>query len=230
MWRRYEEKSVTLTTVETERHFIQVGRERCFWLTRCHVPTSTALEKREGGFNRVSRDAEAVLVPDAFVGAVIDGLAFRYPSLRKAGSVQDGFVSYDHVYIFADVLGHHFADRLSGCIFTWMNLSAPPRWTMPITTPPCSSWQPPHHAAPLAADVGFINLDCAVQHFVDFGHGVADTMAEIPCGLVVDSEFPLHLVCRMALARFTEQQRSEKPFLQGEMAVIETVPDVTGNW
>jgi hypothetical protein len=45
-------------------------------------------------------------------------------------------------------------------------------------------------------------------------------MAKIPCGFVTDSEGPLDLIRRHALARFTEEQGSEKPFLQGEMRVI----------
>jgi len=221
---RIEEKRVTLATIKPECHLVQVRGEM---LGADAMPRShdAALEKRECGFDRVGCNAESVLVSNVFIGAMIDGFALRYLSLRKAGCVQDGFVGHDYVYIFADVLSHNVANALSCGVFDVNKLQI----SAPLHDADddffgllCNS---AFHAAPLAADVGFINLDCSVQHLADFGHGIADAVTEIPCGLiaafVLSPDGALELVSTHALLCFAEKQRGEKPFLQGKMRVIE---------
>ncbi|MGD0975100.1 MAG: hypothetical protein ABR866_13515 [Candidatus Korobacteraceae bacterium] len=73
----------------------------------------------------------------------------------------------------------------------------------------------------VTADVGLIDLNRAVQHrAIRLEHGSADAMAEIPCCLVADSKFPLHLICGVPLAGFAHQKSSNEPFRQGQVRVI----------
>ena len=208
-----------LATIKAKRHFVQVGREM---LGADPMPRSNyaALEKRERGFDSISRDHEAVLVPDVFVGRVIYGLAFRYLSFGKSRGVEDGFVGHDHINVFADVLLHDFANRFRGTVLyvdefqiaTALNDADHGFFVLAIVSGSSS--------VTFAADVGFVNLDCAVQHLVNFGHGESDAMAEIPCGLVTDSECALDLICAHSFFGFAEQKGSEKPFLQGKMRIV----------
>jgi hypothetical protein len=46
-------------------------------------------------------------------------------------------------------------------------------------------------------------------------------MAKEPSGFVADSEFALHLIRGVSLARLAHQKSSEKPFLQRQVRVIE---------
>ena len=209
-----------LAAIESERHFVQIGREMLGANTMPRSHDST-LEKRERGFNRVRGDHEAVLVADIFVRSVIHGLALRYLALGKARGIEDRFIGYDHVYIFADVLLKHFADCFRVGIFnvdefqiaTALNDSD--NWLF-------LAFAVAHaFASLLTSDVHLVNLDCAVQHLMNFGHCEADSVAEIPCGFVTDSERAFDLICRHPFLGFTEQQGSEKPLLQSKMAVIE---------
>jgi hypothetical protein len=92
---------------------------------------------------------------------------------------------------------------------------------MPMTTSFCPFAESDAFALLLSAHIGFVDLDCSIQHLVNFGHGEADSVAEIPCGFVADSQRALDLIRTHALLCFAEQKRSEEPFLQGKMAVIE---------
>src|SRR5690242_11551232 len=219
MAKRIEEQSVSLATVKPECHFVQIGREV---LRTDAMPAShdTALEQREGGFNGVRCDHETVLIPDVFIGTMIHCFALRYLSLWKSRGIEHRFVSNDHVYIFADVLLHDLADCLR-CAFFYVNEfqfaiafhDANDNFLLPLT-------EADAFALLLSADIGFVNLDCSIQHLMDFGHGEADSMAEIPCGLVADSESALDLIRAHALLGFAEQQCSEKPLLQRQVAVV----------
>jgi hypothetical protein len=60
---------------------------------------------------------------------------------------------------------------------------------------------------------------------VDFGHGEAYTMAEVPSGfvgaLILAPEGAFQLQSAHALLGFAQQKRGQKPFLQWEVRVIE---------
>src|SRR5713101_7554799 len=116
MTQSIQEQGVTFPAIKAECHFVEVGSQM-LWANPMPTTNDAALEKRKCGFNRVGCDTETVFVSDVFVGAVIHSLALRYLGLGKARRVQDGFIGNDHVYIFADVFGHDFADRLSCRVF-----------------------------------------------------------------------------------------------------------------
>jgi len=111
-----EEKRVRLATVETEGHFVQVGREmlRADAMPRSH---DTSLEERECGFDSVRRDHEAVFIPDVLVGAVVDSLALRPLRLRKSGGIENRFVGHDYIYILAHMFAQDFADYCGVCFW-----------------------------------------------------------------------------------------------------------------
>lgn len=220
MTQSVEEKRVGLATIESERHFVQIGREM---LRADAMPRSddAALEQRECGFDRVRGHHEAVLVADVFFRFVINGLALR--SLRDGQPlvVQHRFIGHDHVHIFAHVLLQDFADRLGVCVSNVDELQFAAALDDAddgfLVIPIVASAD----TLPLSADVRFINFNSAVQHLVNFRHGEANSVAEIPCRFVADPERALDLIRTHALLSFAEQERSEKPLLQSQMAVIE---------
>lgn len=181
----------------------------------------TALEQGERGFYGVGRDHKTVLISDVFIGRMIHGLALGYLGLRKAGSVEHRFVGHDHINILADVLLHDFTDRLRRSLFDVDKL----QFAIALDDSDYDFFVVPSGLAAFSyapcSDIGFINFDRAIQHLVNFGHGEADSVTEIPCGFVADSKSALDLIRAHALLCFTEQQGSEKPLLQGQMAIVE---------
>lgn len=224
MPKRIKEKRVRLATVETERHFVEVGREmlRADTMPRSHDST---LEQRECRFDRVRRNHEAVFVSDVLFRTMVDFLPLRTLRDRQALIVENRFVRHDHIYIFADVLFEDFADCLGVGIADMDELQLPVALNdaddrlFVVAVVPCSD------AFFLSTDVGFIDFDGAVEHLLDLGHREADAVAKVPRGfvgaLVVSPESPLHLQRGHAFLCFAEQQGGEKPLLQGKMAVVE---------
>ena len=211
---------MTLAPIEPECHLVQVSREM---LGADAMPRSndSALEQREGGFDGVGCDHEAIFVPNVHFGFVINRLPFEYLGLGKPRIVEHGFVGHDHVHIFADVLLHDISDRLRRSLCHMDEL----QFAIALDDSDHDFFLPSAVSSAfvslLDAEVGFIDFDGAVQHLVDFGHGKAYTMAEVPCGFVADAERALDLIRAHAFLGFTEQQGCEKPLLQGKMAVVE---------
>ena len=68
----------------------------------------------------------------------------------------------------------------------------------------------------------FIHLNLAAQfRRVGFGHSVADAVAEIPCGLVRDSDGALDLIGRDAFLGLQHQVDSNEPLGERKVAVME---------
>jgi hypothetical protein len=77
-----------------------------------------------------------------------------------------------------------------------------------------------------SADIGFVHFNRSVQHrFVSGGHSLADTVTEIPCGLiralVLSKEYALNLIRAHALAGLANQVGSDKPLEQRQMGIME---------
>ena len=47
-----------------------------------------------------------------------------------------------------------------------------------------------------------------------------DSVAQIPCGPVIDLEHPLKLIGTHTLARLAQQIRSKKPFRERQMSIV----------
>lgn len=215
-----QEQIGILPAVEAKCHFVQV---RCEMLCTDFVPASydSALEKRERGFDSVSVNVSSE--PDVFLFRVIDALVL---DLANGGFVGLPFIGNQHVHIGADI----FLNVLSKC--AGLRICGVEESEFPVALPyPNHSFFPAHHSgflpgltdvAKFSADIGFVHFDGAIQHWLfGFFHGRTDSMAEIPRGLVADSESALDLISRHSLARFAKQQCGEKPFLQGQMRIVE---------
>lgn len=77
------------------------------------------------------------------------------------------------------------------------------------------------HVFGLAANIGFVHLYRAVKHLVSFFHRGADTVTEIPCGLIAYAKNALHLVSRHSLARLAQKKHGNEPLEQGQVRIVE---------
>jgi hypothetical protein len=65
-------------------------------------------------------------------------------------------------------------------------------------------------------------LDDAIQQrLIRLRHGVPNAVTEVPCCLVAHSDRALNLTGRHPFLRFTEQMRSEEPFSERQVRIIE---------
>src|SRR5438876_971174 len=69
-------------------------------------------------------------------------------------------------------------------------------------------------AALLSAHIGFVYFDGAIQlrKGLYSSHRMADSVTEIPCSTVVDSQHTFKLICRHPFERLAHQISSEEPF------------------
>lgn len=73
----------------------------------------------------------------------------------------------------------------------------------------------------LRADVGFVKLYDTIEfRLVEFSHGVADAVTEIPRRLVAHAQHALDLIRAHALARFAHQHDGKKPLLKRQVRVV----------
>jgi len=217
MSQRINEQIGILAPIEPKGHFVAVGLEmlRADSMPRSH---DAALQERERGFNRVRVDVPVdvnlELVPDGLVASSLAQM-FRRAAIGLV------IVGEQHVHIFAQILADEPFERPAFHVFRVEEpkiAAALPDaddnflLVLPATAFPDS----------LSADIRFVHFNFAVQHgFLCFDHCGPDAMAEIPRGLVADSERPLNLASRHPFLRFTQQQRRHEPFRQRQVGVIE---------
>jgi len=215
-----QEQIRILLAIEEESHFVQVGGEM---LCADLVPASNdaALEQRESGFDRVGVDVSSE--PDIFFLCVIDSLML---DIANGGFVSLPFVGNQYLHIRADVF-LNVLRQLAGLCISRMEET---EFAVALSYADDSFFLSSHsgflprltNPALLPADVGFIHFDGAVQHgLFCFLHGSSDTVTEIPCGFVADSQGALDLISRHSFASFAEQKSGKEPFLQWEMGVVE---------
>ena len=73
-----------------------------------------------------------------------------------------------------------------------------------------------------SAHIGFIYLDRAVEHgLIGLRHCAPDAVAEVPRRLIAHSDRALNLASGHTFLRFAEQVRSQKPFGQGQVRIVE---------
>src|SRR6266436_5494886 len=175
MTQSIQKQSVAFPPIETECHFVQI-RSEMLGADAMPRTDNAALQERECGLHGVGCDHESIFPADVFFRAVVHSLALRYLGLGKTRRIQDGFVSYDHVHVLADMFFHYFADSFRGSLFYVDELQC--AIALDDTDYDRLIFASGFVAASKSptADVGFINFDCAIQHLVDFSHGVADTM------------------------------------------------------
>jgi len=217
-----DEQIGAFPAIEPELHLVQVG---CEMLGTDLVPRSddAAFQKRERGFNRVSRDASAVLVAGIFFGIVVDGFVFQ---IADGGLVGGQFVGNDYVHIGADVFLDVLCQSSLACILgvEETNITAALSNTNHDFFVISSTLE--FFSAMLPANIGFVHLDRTVQHRgIYFFHGCTNSVTEIPRRLIgafmLAPDRALELTGAHSLFRFTEKQDGHKPKRQGQVGIVE---------
>src|SRR5580704_140286 len=192
------EKELILAVIEAEAHFVQVGREM---LRRDFMPCAhdSTFEKAKGRFDCVGMN-----VPMSIFAGVVNGfMAHCSAHFVQCPRINSRFISHNDFHIFADMLADNLANGRGFGILSSDQPQIPIALANPDNNGLLALWPP---AAFLAAYVGFINFDRAIQRFGRyFQHGRADAVAEIPCCLVADSERAWNLAGRHPLFGFAEQ-------------------------
>lgn len=219
MSERIEEKIVMLPAIESERHFVEVGAEM---LGANFVPASrdAAFQERECRFNGIGVNVRSA--PDVFFFPVIH---FLVPMIADSLSVRRQFIGDNHVHVLGDIFFDVLCERTNFRVLGMeeakiaVALADADDYFFVGALLPAPIFS---RAMQATADIGFIHLDRSIEHLaVYLFHRRADAMAEIPSGFVADSECALDLAGGHSLFRFAEQERGEKPLVQGQVRVIE---------
>lgn len=218
MTQRIEEQIRLLPAVEAESHLFEVGLQM---LRANFMPASAqpALEKGECGFNSIRVN----VAPDIFAHPVTNHFVLWSDSHSPSdAAIGVEIVRVEHLDVLSDILAEEFLNR-AACHVLGMEQ---PKVSIALKDANDRALFGPTSALSqsfaASANVGFINFQLSVHHrLVAFGHRSADSVAEIPCGLVADSKRPLNLAGRHAFLRFTEQQGSHEPFREGQVRIIE---------
>jgi hypothetical protein len=179
--------------------------------------TQTAFEQRECGFDAIRVGIASHVIPDS----MLDHFVLKSHALCDAG-IQIEFVGEQNFDILSKIIAHELFNRLRRDVlgveqaeFAIALADADNRALLGSTS---TSGQ----SLPATANVSFINFDFSVEHwFVRRGHCCPDSVAEIPCCLVADSEGALYLAGGHTLFRLTEKQRCHEPLREWEMAIVE---------
>lgn len=222
MTQSVKEQIGTLPAIKAELHLVQVGRKM---LCTDAMPRSndTALQEAECVFDSVGVNV-AVNVDTSLV---FDGLVLLF-ELAHRGRICAIFVSHDHVNVFGDVV---FDKRGEGSDFRIASVkeaklsAALPDADDNLFCALSESWLA-LMAALLSANVSLVHFDSAAERReFNFAHCGADTMAEIPCGLVrtfvLAPKRPPQLVSRESFASFHDQQHGGKPNLERKVGIVE---------
>src|SRR5437879_8962024 len=178
-----------------------------------------ALQKRESILDSVGVN----LAHDVNLPTMVDGPVVLHPGLLHGELVGREIVSHDYVHILADVL----TDVLGQCTRLHILSMEESHVSIPLANAyddffvlkacACSA------SLVLAADIGFVHLDGAIQHgLVDFVHGRPDAVAEVPGRLVAsDPKGALDLAGRDALLGFGKKQHGHEPSLKRQVRIVE---------
>lgn len=186
------------------------------WADPMPGSNDAALQKGERGFNGIGVN----ISHDIDMAAVIDR-SVRHASNFRGVGIGSKIVCNNHVHVGFDVLSNVLRKR-SGFHVIRMEQ---PEFAIALANPDHDLFVIILGSVPFAdgttTDVRFVHLHGAGEFALGrFHHRSADSVTEIPCGFVADSERPMYLMCRDALLRFTQKQRSHEPLLKREMRVI----------
>src|ERR1700722_542864 len=218
MTQSINEQIGTLSAVEAKGHFFTVGLEmlRAYFMPRSH---DAALQEGECGFNGIGVDValciDAELVTNRFVASILS-------EMTRRAAVGIKIVGVKHFNIFTDIL----ADVFFKCSVLYIFGMEEAEIAAALTDSNYDFFVVVSRLLSLStvytADKCFVHFDFPAQHrLVNFNHCGADSVAEIPCGLVADSKRALNLTGRHSFLRFTEKQRSHKPLAQGQVRIVE---------
>jgi hypothetical protein len=208
-----------LPTIEAECHFVQVGREM---LCGDAMPRSddSALEQRESILDCIRMDV-AVNVD---LGFVLNRLVpIRQGKTLHRRRIGIEFIGHDYVHIRADILADKLRQHAGLGIFGMKEAQIAAALTDADNDlfGALAETGFALMAALDSANVSFVYFDGSVQHgLIYFLHGRTDAMAEVPRGLVADSQSPFDLISGHSLACLAEQEGREKPLLKWQVGII----------
>lgn len=213
---RVHEKITVLPAIEPERHFVEIGGEM-FRADLMPCTDDAALQQREGRLNRVGVDDTAHITPIEVSNRLVP-LAERV----SHNGVRAVVVRDEQFYIVANVFAHELAQRL--CRHA-LGAEEPERpATLPDRQHGLLVLRPITVAAYLATDIGFVDFDDAAEFgLLGFQHRGADSVAQVPCGLVTDAKCPLHLIGREAFTRFDQEQDGGEPCFERQVRIAKDV-------
>lgn len=221
-----QEQGGRLPAVEAERHLVQV-RLKVLGADTVPRPDDAALEQRESRFHGVGMNVSV----NVYLRLMFNSLVFfGEGGVFESGRVGIQFVGHDHFNIFADIIANVLRESPG------LNVLSVEESKIAATLPNA------HHdlfvgvaisglavGVLFSADVSFVYFDGAThQGAVNLLHSGSDAMAEIPCGLVADSQGALHLVCGESLPSFHHEHHGHKPLAQGKVRVTKDRPSGHG--
>jgi len=212
-----KEQVGAVAAVKAKTHLVKIGLQV---LCAYAMPRSddATLKQGECRFYRVSVNVGAT--PDVLFRAVIYGLMLRIANRLAIAAI---FIGDDYIHILRDVFLNVSRQRSRLGIFSVKEANgttalANADYGLFVTVSESSLTV----AALIAADIGFVHLDSAVQQWpITFAHGGTDAMAEIPCGFVAHAQHALYLIRAHTLAGFTDQVSSNEPLQQRQMGIVE---------
>src|SRR6266581_2151285 len=177
---------------------------------------NAALKKGKRILDRVSVN----LPHDVDSATMVDGFVRNARTFCGIG-IGSKVVSNNHVHIGFDVL----PDVLRECSRFYVISVKEPQIAVPLSDADDNFFIVVFCCMALAdvpaANIGFVHLDGASKFWLrGFFHCGPDPVAEIPCGLVADSQRAVNLVCAYALLRFAEKKRSHEPLFKRQMGVV----------
>jgi len=153
---------------------------------------------------------------------VIDGLVLPRVHVIERPRINRGFVRHHNFDVAPDIRFDNRLDCFRLCIFGANQAKIAVTLTNANDNLLDALCTP---SALLAANVGFVNLDRAIQFLRrDFLHRSADAVAQIPRRLVAHSDGALDLARAHAFLGLTEQRSCNEPFPERQVRIVEDRP------
>ncbi len=218
MAQRIDKQVRTFPAVKPEGHFFAVGLEmfRADFMPRSDNP---ALQERERRFDGVRMRVSVCVNPETVANRFV--FCFYSHALRDA-AIEVVIVREQDFQVLTDILADKLFKRSARYILRMEEAQI-------AAALPDADYRFLLGAAPAnprsvsaTAHVGFIHFNLAAEHgSASLNHRCADSVTEVPRGLVADSERALNLTGRDAFLRFAEQIGRRKPFFKRQVSVIE---------
>src|SRR5208283_3161613 len=210
----------TLSPVETEAHFVQVGLQMLSAdLVPC--PGDAPLEQRECRFDAIRVDVSSIA--DVFSCTVVYGFMLE---IADGFRVSAEIIGHDHINVLRDILLN--VSRQSSRLGIFGMEESKFTVALANTNDAFLVVSPTHPLASVldSAHIGFVHFDSTIQHAaVCLSHSSTNAMEQIPRrfvgALVLAPEGTLELHGAHTLASFHQEQHGHKPDRQWQVRIVE---------